>query len=147
MSTYTRHTYQIVFQTFRWEPVLTKPNREELFVYISGMLMNKDCNVYQVGGVENHLHIILDIPPKISVSTLVKDIKLSCCSLIKAKELFPQFKGWNKGFGSFTYSPRARKNLIKYVLNQEEHHKKETPKNEFKRLLKEFEIEFLEKYI
>ena len=147
MGTYTRFTYQIVFQTYHWEPTLTKENRKELFAYISGTLKQKGCFVYQVGGIDNHIHIIVDIHPNIEVSQLVKDIKLASTSLIKSKNLFRNFKGWNEGFGGFTYSPQARQNLIKYVKEQEEHHKKETPRCEYMRLLKEFEIEFLEKYI
>lgn len=147
MSTYTRLTYQIVFQTLHWEPTLLKQNREELFRYISGLLMKKKCYVYQVGGTENHIHIVLDIPPIHSISTLVKDIKLACISLNKSKILFPHFRGWNDGFGAFSYSPEARHNLINYVLNQEEHHMNETAREEYLRILKEFEVEFLEKYI
>jgi REP element-mobilizing transposase RayT len=147
MGTYTRFTYQIVFQTLHWEPTLIERNRDELFRYISGLLMKKKCYVYQVGGTENHIHIILDIPPVHSISALVKDIKLACISLNRSKKLFPHFRAWNEGFGAFSYSPEARHNLINYVLNQEEHHKKETPREEYLRLLKEFEIEFKEKYI
>lgn len=109
--------------------------------------MKKKCYVYKVGGIENHIHIIVDIPPQISISSLVKDIKLACTELIRSKKLFPHFRGWNEEFGAFSYSPEARDNLIKYVLNQEIHHKRELPGEEYMRLLKEFEIEFLEKYI
>jgi REP element-mobilizing transposase RayT len=147
MGTYTKLTYQIVFQTKFFERTLTKPNREKLFTYISGMLMKKNCYVYQVGGIENHVHIILYIPPIHSISLLVKDIKLACNSFIKSKKLFRYFRGWNEGFGAFSYSPEARKSLIDYVINQEEHHKNETPREEYLRILKEFEVEFLEKYI
>ena len=147
MGTFTRHTYQIVFHTKNWEPTLTETHREELFTYISGIMMKKNCYVYQVGGFDNHIHIIADIPPSIAVSHLIKDVKLAYTSLIKLKYMFPNFNGWNEGFGSFTYGPDARKNLINYVLNQKEHHKKETPFEEFKRLLKEFEIEYQDKYL
>jgi len=147
MGTYTRLTYQIVFQTYYWEPTLTKQNREELFTYISGLLMKKKYFVYQVGGIENHIHIIIDIHPTIAISQLVKDIKLACTSLIQSSKLFPHFRGWNEGYGTFSYAPEARNNLIQYVLNQEEHHKKESPREEYMRLLKEFEVEFHKKYI
>ena len=147
MGTYTRLTYQIVFQTYHWEPTLTKQNHEELFTYISGLLIKKKCFVYQVGGIENHIHIIIDIHPTIAISQLVKDIKLACTSLIRSSKLFPHFRGWNEGYGAFSYAPEARNNLIQYVLNQEEHHKKESPREEYMRLLKEFEVEFHEKYI
>jgi REP element-mobilizing transposase RayT len=147
MGTYTRITYQIVFQTYHWEPTLIKQHREELFRFISGILIKKNCFVYRVGGIENHIHIVADIHPNISVSQLVKDIKLACTSMIRDKNLFPHFRGWNEGFGAFSYGPGARKNLIRYVEQQEEHHKKEMPKKEYMRLLEEFEITFCKEYI
>ena len=147
MGTYTRILYQIVFQTKHWEETLTKQNRERLFTFISGILIKKECFVYQVGGVENHIHIITHVHPNIAVSQLVKDIKLASTTLIRSERLFSHFKGWNEGFGAFTYTPEMIDNLIKYVLNQEAHHKKETPQEEYLRLLREFEIEFEEKYI
>lgn len=100
-----------------------------------------------MGGIEDHIHIITHVHPDISVSQLVKDIKLSCNSFIRSEKLFDHFKGWNEGFGAFTYSPDAQKNLINYVLNQEEHHNKESSRNEYIQLLKQFDIKYNEKYL
>ena len=147
LSTYTRILYQIVFQTKHWEPTLFKPNRDRLFSFISGILMKKKCFVTQVGGYDNHIHIITSVHPNIAVSQLVKDIKLSASNFIKKESLFPCFEGWNEGFGAFTYSLDAIEQLKNYVCNQEIHHKKESPREEYLRQLKEFEIEFNEKYI
>ncbi len=147
MGTYTRILYQIVFQTWHWEPTLTESKRERLFSFISGILMKKKCFVLQVGGVENHIHIITHVHPNIAVSQLVKDIKLSSVNFIRTEKLFSHFRGWNEGFGAFTYSLEAEKNLIKYVLDQKEHHKTESPREEYLRQLREFEIEFKKKYI
>lgn len=146
-STYTSITYQIVFHTYKWKSTLIKRNREKLFSYISGILMKKKCFVYQVGGIENHIHIICDIHPTIAVSALIKDLKLACTSLIKSKNLFPGFKGWGRGFGVFSYAPEARTNLINYVRNQEQHHQKVTSRAEYKRLLEYLKIEYDEKYL
>jgi REP-associated tyrosine transposase len=147
LGTYTRILYQIVFQTKHWEPTLAKQNRERLFAFISGILIKKDCFVLKVGGVEDHIHIITHVHPNIAVSQLVKDIKLSATAFIRKENLFPNFNGWNAGFGAITYSLEAESNLIKYVINQEVHHKKETSREEYLRQLKEFEIDFNEKYI
>ncbi|MCK4530871.1 MAG: transposase [Candidatus Marinimicrobia bacterium] len=147
MGTYTRILYQIVFHTQHWEPTLTKRNREKLFAFIAGILIKKNCFVYQVGGIEDHIHIATHVHPVISVSGLVKDIKLACVDLIRTEKLFPHFKAWDEGFGAFTYTPEAQKNLIQYVLNQEIHHKHESAREEYLRLLREFNIEFEEKYI
>ena len=147
MNTYTRITYQIVFQTRNWEQTLKEVNRKRLFEFISKTLMNKNCFVYRVGGYNNHIHILMSLHPSLALSSLIKDIKLSSSSFILSKKLFPNFKGWNDGYGAFTYTPEAIPNLIEYIKNQNEHHKKENPFEETKRLLKEFDIEFEDKYI
>ena len=147
MSTYTRILYQIVFHTKAWEPTLDKANREKLFSYIAGVLQKKKCFVTIVGGYEDHVHIITHVHPNIAVSQLMKDIKLSANNFIKAEKLFPRFCGWGEGFGAFTYSLDALESLKNYVLDQENHHRVESSKNEYKRQLTEFGIKFDEKYI
>ena len=73
MSTYTQILYQIVFSTKYREHTLTKPGREELYRYISGVLKNKNCHLYQIGGVADHLHIVTHLHPSVALASLVKD--------------------------------------------------------------------------
>lgn len=146
MSTYTQIIYQIVFGTKYRRHVLLRENRPELFKYISGILENKKCHLYQVGGVEDHIHIVTHLHPSVSLASLVKDIKLASTVHIKAQNLFPDFTGWQEGYGAFTYSIQAKERLIAYVQNQEEHHRKKTIKEEYIELLHEHRIEFDEKY-
>ena len=147
MSTYTQILYQIVFSTKYREETLEAENRNELFKYISGILENNNCHLYQIGGVADHLHIVTHLHPSVALSDLIKDIKLASSKYIKSNNLFPKFHGWQNGYGAFTYSIEAKKNLINYVLNQEEHHRKETFINEYKELLQKHKIEFDEKYL
>jgi REP element-mobilizing transposase RayT len=147
MSTYTQLLYQIVFSTKNREKTLTKNNRDELFKYISGLLKNKKCHLYIINGVEDHIHIITHIHPTISLSSLIKDIKVASSLHIKEKNLFLDFISWQDGYGAFTYSIKEKDKLIKYVINQEEHHKTKTFKDEFIELLNEHGIEFDEKYL
>lgn len=147
MSTFTQILYQIVFSTKNRSKSLTKDNRDELYKYISGVLKNKKCHLYQIGGVEDHLHIVTHIHPSVALENIVKDIKVSSNLHIKENKLFRNFDGWQNGYGAFTYSIDAKENLIKYVMNQEEHHKNFDFISEYKKLLKEFEISFEEKYL
>ncbi|MBO6586537.1 MAG: IS200/IS605 family transposase [Gracilimonas sp.] len=146
MSTYTQLLYQIVFSTKNRQPVLTKKNRKELYKYIWGILKNKQCHLYQINGVENHLHIITHIHPTVAISTLVKDIKLASSKFIKQNQLFTDFQGWQSGYGAFTYSIKAKDQLIEYVKNQEEHHKHCTFLEEYKALLSYHGISFDDRY-
>ncbi|MCO5251254.1 MAG: IS200/IS605 family transposase [Candidatus Kapabacteria bacterium] len=147
MSTYTQIIYQIVFSTKNRERTLTKPNREELLKYIWGILKSKNCHLYRISAVEDHLHLITHLHPTISLASLVKDIKLASSTLIKQKGLFPNFGGWAEGYGAFTYSIREKDRLILYVKNQEEHHRTKSFREEFIEMLQEHEIEFDEKYL
>ncbi len=147
MSTFTQILYQIVFSTMHREKTLTKESRPELFKDIWGILKNKKCHLYQINGVEDHLHIITSIHPSVALATLVKDIKLGSTSFIKEKQLFEHFNGWQDGYAAFTYSIEAKDNLIEYVKNQEVHHHKKTFKEELIELLKEHGVEYDEKYL
>jgi len=146
MSTFTQSIFQIVFSTKYRQPSLAKPNREELYKYIWGVLKNKNCHLYRIGGITDHIHILTHIHPAISLASLVKDIKLSSSEYIKSLKLFPDFEGWQNGYGGFTYSIKDKDNLIEYIKNQEYHHNEITYIEELIDLLKEHEIEFDEKY-
>ena len=147
MATYTQILYQIVFSTKYREKVLLKNNRKRLFSYMWKIIENKKCHLYRIGGVEDHLHIITHLHPSIALANLVKDIKIASSLFIKDEKLFPDFSRWQIGYGAFTYSYEAKNNLIEYVKNQEQHHKKVTYIKELKTFLKEFNIPFEEKYL
>lgn len=146
MSTYTQIIYQIVFSTKNRAPALQEKNRDKLFKYIWGILKKKNCHLYRINGVEDHLHIVTHIHPSVALSSLVKDIKLASNSFIKEKNLFPLFKGWQKGYGAFTYSINEKDRLIEYVKNQQEHHKMVSFKGEYRTLLEEHVVDFDKKY-
>jgi len=147
MSTFTQILYQIVFSTKNREKVLTKNNREELFKYIWGITKNKKCHLYQINGVEDHLHILIDLHPSIALSSLVKEIKVASTLHIKEKKLFDNFANWQQGYGAFTYNIQEKNRLIGYIKKQEEHHKSVTFLDEYKELLVENKIPFIEKYL
>jgi putative transposase len=147
MNTYTQILYQIVFSTKNRELVLTENNRPQLFKYIHGLLKNKNCHLYRLNGVEDHIHILISLHPTTSLSTLVKDIKIGTSFYIKENNLFAGFTNWQEGYGAFTYSIRERDILIEYIKNQVEHHKKITFRDEFIAMLNEHRIVFDEKYL
>ena len=147
MRTFTQILYQIIYSTKNREESLYSRDRDELFKHKSGILRNKNCHLYQIGGVLDHLHIVTSIHPSVSLAGLVKDLKLGSTDLIKQNELFPDFTGWQDGYAAFTYSIDAKQNLINYVINQEVHHQKKTFMEELKELLAEHKIEFDEKFL
>ena len=147
MSTHTQIIYQIVYSTKYREKCMVKKSREKLFKYISGILANKNCHLYIINGVEDHLHIVTHIHPMVALAPLIKDIKISCNNFIKESSLFPAFPGWQDGYGAFTYSYDAMPNLIHYVQNQEQHNGVHSYEEEYISLLEEHGVEYDEKYL
>ncbi len=147
MSTYTQILYQIVFGTWKREKILDRSNREKLFGYIRGILNNKKCFVYQIGGVADHIHIVTHIHPSISLALLVKDVKLVTSHYIKENGIFQNFLGWQSGYGAFTYSFCDKNRLIQYVKNQEKHHSIKSFRKELIELFNEHGVEYDERYM
>lgn len=145
--TYTQIIYQIVFSTKNRERTLHKDTRDDLYKYIWGLLKNKNCHLYRIGGVEDHIHILIHIHPSVSLASVVKDIKLASSKYIKESKVFNNFNGWQEGYGAFTYSIKEKDNLIEYIKNQERHHSVKSFKEEYIEFLKEHHIEFEEKYL
>src|SRR5262245_32584798 len=147
MSSYRQIYYQIVFGTKHRLPTITESHCTELYRYISGIVKKKNCKLYRINGVEDHIHIFSDLHPTICLSDNVKDIKIASSIWMKANGNFPKFEAWQEGYGAFTYSIREKDMIINYIKKQKEHHKKESFYDEFKRLLIENGIEFDEKYL
>ena len=147
MSTYTQLLYHIIFSTYQRKACLEEIGRSELFSHISGLLKNKKCHLYRINGVEDHIHIFTHIHPTVSISTLVKDIKLASSDMINRNMLFDNFEGWQKGYGAFSVNYSTKDNLIEYIKNQEEHHRKIDFIDEYKKILEENGINFDLKYL
>ena len=147
MGAYKQIFYQIIFSTKNREKTITNEHEEELYKYIWGIIQKRGCKLYRIGGIEDHLHIFSDLHPSVSLADYIKDIKLGSGNWMKNNKLFPNFKGWQDGYGAFTYNIAEKQVIIDYIKNQKEHHKKETFYDEFKRLLEENEIIFNEKYL
>lgn len=147
MATYTQIIYHLVFATKHRERVLDKSRREDLFRYIWGIIKNHDGHLFRINGVEDHVHILTSIHPAICLADLVKAIKTGSAKWIKENQVFPQFSHWQEGYGAFTHSIREKDVLIEYIKNQETHHRTVDYLEEYRRLLREADIKFDEKYL
>jgi len=147
MSTFTQIYYHIVFSTKNRIPTLSADRREDLFRYIWGILENKDCHLYRIGGVEDHVHILTGLHPTCSLADLVKDLKTSTSSWIKEQGLFLNFSHWQDGYGAFTVSHDDKDGVIEYIKNQVEHHRKVSFQDELRAFLMKHGVKFNEKYL
>jgi len=147
VNAFNQNLHQIIFSTKNRKPVLIKNNRPTLFKYIWGIIKNKKCHLYRINGVEDHLHILVFLHQTVAIASLVKDIKVASSLFIKQKGVFPAFEGWQRGYGSFSYSICEKNRLIEYIKNQEEHHKKVSYREEVIALLEEQGLCFDEQYL
>lgn len=144
---YKQIYYHIIFGTKWRKPAIPEPHCHELYKYIWGLIRNKACHLYRINGVPDHIHILSDLHPSVTLAGYIKDIKLASSQWLKNHKNFPDFTGWQEGYGAFTCSNKEKDAIIDYIKNQKEHHKKENFYDEYKRLLIEHEIEFDEKYL
>ena len=148
MSTYTQFLYQFVFGSKDHLPFISSDNKNILFGYISGVLKKKSCHSYIVGGASNHIHIVTHLHPTVCPAYLIKDLKEASYALIMRERcIFKNFPGWQVGYSGFTYHISSKNSMINYVLNQAEHHKTISYKDELINLLKDNNIEFKEEYL
>lgn len=120
---------------------------EELYKYIWGVVKNKNCKLYRINGIEDHIHIFSDVHPSLALADFIKDIKVSSNLWMKDSGKFPKFKGWQDSYAAFTYSIKEKDIIINYIMNQKKHHKHESFYDEYKRLLIENGIYFDERYL
>ena len=122
MTTYTDITYHIVFGTKHRVRALDKARRDDLFRFLWGTLKERNCHLYRIGGVEDHVHLLTSLHPTVALADLVRDIKTASAAWIKGEKVFPAFEHWQDGYAAFTVAAQARPVLIKYIQNQEAHH-------------------------
>ena len=146
MSSYRQILYHLVFRTKNSRKTLTQEYSTELYAYIMGFIKNKNCFLYRINGMEDHLHILCDLHPTIALADYMRDLKTSSSIWSKQSGKFPAFEGWADGYAALTYSWRDKDMIVNYIKNQQEHHKNETFEDELRRLLKEHGIDFDEKF-
>src|SRR5438552_1577110 len=112
MSTYRQIYYQIVFGTKNRKQSIANTHDEELYKYISGIIKNKNCKLYRINGIEDHIHIMSDLHPSVCLADYVKEIKVASSLWMKENGKFPAFEGWQDGYGAFTYSVREKEMII-----------------------------------
>lgn len=146
MSSYRQILYHIVFRTKDNKMSLSHESNNELFAYIMGFIKNKNCFLYRINGMEDHIHILCDLHPNLALADFMRDLKTSTSFWLKQNSKYPNFEGWADGYAALTYSFRDKEMIINYIKNQQEHHKKESFKEELRRLLEEQGVKIDERF-
>jgi putative transposase len=146
-NTYSQIYIQIVFAVKGRENLISKIHREELHKYITGIVQNRGQKMLSIFCMSDHVHLLVGIKPSITISDLVRDIKAGSSNFINQQYYVNGKFNWQEGFGAFSYSKSQIDTVIKYILSQEEHHKKTTFREEYFDFLEKFEIDYDEKYL
>lgn len=146
-GTFSQIYIQVVFAVQNRESLIHSSWEEELYKYISGIVRNKEQKMLAINGMTDHIHFLIGMKPSCCLSDLVREVKKSSNDFIKEKKFVRGKFQWQEGYGAFSYSHSNLDNVIQYIMNQKEHHKKKTFKEEYMEILKKFEIEFKDEYL
>lgn len=146
-ATYSQILIQIIFSVKNRKSLIPQQNLEEVFEYIAGIIRNKGQKPIIVGGVSNHIHILVGMKPGITVSALVRDVKNNSSNFINQQDWLTEKFSWQNGFGAFSYGNSQIEPVFNYIKNQAEHHKTKSFREEFVTFLERFGVEYEEKYL
>jgi putative transposase len=138
----------VVFSTKRRQPFLKDAElRQRTHAYLAGVCRNLNCPAVIVGGVEDHVHLLVRFGKEIPVAGLMRELKRDSSKWIKQQhQQLGDFR-WQDGYGAFSVSPAHVKELTRYIAEQEEHHRKEAFQDEFRRLCAKYGVAIDEKYV
>jgi len=146
-GTFSQIYIQVVFAVKNRNGLIHQSWEEELYKYISGIVTNKEQKMLAINGMPDHIHILIGMRPSCCLSDLVREIKKSSGNYINEKKLSKNNFEWQAGYGAFSYSHSSLDNVISYIKNQKEHHKKKSFRVEYIDFLEKFQIKHEEQFL
>ena len=140
-------TAHIIFSTKDRRPLITPDICERLWAYQSRVLQNLECDSITVGGATDHVHILCNLTKKFPTIKILEILEKNSSKFIKTLDGNLRGFHWQDGYGLFSVSPSHFEAVRKYILNQEEHHKRETFREEYLRILKKYRVPYDERYL
>jgi REP element-mobilizing transposase RayT len=146
-NTYTQIYIHVVFAVKNRDALISSSWKERLHKYITGIVQNQGHKLIAINTMANHAHIFIGMKPDAALSDLVRDIKRDSTNFVNNEIKLRGKFGWQEGFGAFSYSHSQIDSVVKYILNQEEHHRCKTFKEEYETMLKDFAVEYNDHYV
>jgi len=146
-NTYSQITIHAVFAVKHREGFIAKHWRDNLHQYISGIITNKGAKSLAVGGWQDHVHILFGMPVTTSLSDFMSVVKANSSKWINEQGFLKTKFQWQEGYGAFSYSKSQRDAVINYIMTQEEHHRTKSFKEEYLKMLNDFEVVYDDKYL
>ncbi|MBA4311645.1 MAG: transposase [Chlorobiaceae bacterium] len=146
-NTFTQIYIHVVFSVKQRVSLIQQDWREELHKYITGIIQNKNHKLLAINTMPDHIHLLIGMKPDASLSELVRDIKANSSKWINEKKILKTKFLWQEGYGAFSYSHSQLDEVIHYIKEQQEHHKKRTFKEEYISFLKKYYVPYDPKYV
>ncbi|SHI57200.1 REP element-mobilizing transposase RayT [Cruoricaptor ignavus] len=147
VGTFSQVYLHFIFAVKFRDGLLLKTFQDEVYRYIAGIVQNNGHKLISVGGMPDHIHILVGMKPNQSVADLVNKIKSNSSKFINEKRFLPVRFEWQRGYGVFSYSRSQLNQVVHYIQNQEAHHKKKSFRAEYVEFLEKFQVEFDERFL
>jgi len=145
--TFTNLLYHIIFSTKDRVPYISSEIRADLHAYLGGIVRELGGVAVAVGGIEDHVHLLLRLPAELGISECLRVIKTNSSRWLHQKWPTQRRFAWQIGYGAFTVSASSQAAVVRYIQNQEQHHRKISFRDEFIAFLRKQSIEFDEQYL
>ena len=146
-NTYTQIYIHIVFTVQGRQNLISEIHREELQKYITGIIQNREHKMLAIYCMPDHIHIFIGMKPVMSISDLVREIKAVSSKFINDKRWIKGKFNWQEGYGAFSHSHSQIDTVVKYIRNQKEHHGSKTFKEEYLKMLTDYDVKYDDKYL
>ena len=146
-NTYSQVYLQFVFVVKGRQSLISPKHNDELQKYITGIVQNRKQKMLAINNMPDHMHILVGFATTMSMADFMEEVKSISSKFINQKCWIKGKFEWQRGYGVFSYSRSKIDNVIKYITNQQDHHKKRTFKEEYLDLLKKFEVEYDDRYL
>lgn len=144
--TFTNLLTHLIFSTKNREPLIVPEVKSELYAYLGGLTKELKGKAYGINGDADHVHMLVNLPPVVSISDALRFIKCNSSGWIHDRWPRREFS-WQPGYGAFSVSKSNVGGVLDYISKQEMHHKRKTFREEFLDFLRKHEIEYDERYI
>src|SRR2546425_11596873 len=146
-NTFSQIYIQTVFAVSNRESLIKQEFKEELYKYITGIVRNQGQKLISINGMSDHVHILIGLRPAKALADLVREVKADSTNFVNENKFVRGRFNWQEGYGAFSYGHSQLDTIIRYIQNQEHHHRRRSFKEEYLAWLKKFEMPFEEKYV
>jgi len=146
-NVYSQVYLQFVFTVKGKLSLINNKNNDELQKYITGIVQNRKHKLIAINNVPDHMHLFVGFGNTQSHADFMEEVKAISSKFINEKHWIKGRFEWQRGYGVFSYSHSEIDRVVKYIMNQQEHHKKHTFREEYLNFLKEFNVEYDERYL